>query len=84
MRTINGLQALGRVIRAKRRQDGLTQGDLAAMTGVSTRFICELERGKPAADFMRIMAVLNALGLAVGVAPRGWPERAAEVPAIGR
>jgi y4mF family transcriptional regulator len=64
-RIIHSTADLGRAIRAERQKLGLTQGDLAAASGVSLRFISELERGRTTAGVGRVLRVLKMLGLAV-------------------
>ncbi|SFR60270.1 helix-turn-helix transcriptional regulator [Thiomicrospira sp. ALE5] len=54
---------LGNRVRDKRRKDGLTQQDLAAVAGVGVRFVSELENGKPTVQLNAVLAVLAALGL---------------------
>lgn len=61
---------LGRGIAARRKELGLTQEELAALAGVSTRFLSSLEGGKPTARLSTVLAVLDALGLEVTIAPR--------------
>ena len=54
--------ALGEVIRVNRKAKGLTQKDLADLSGVSDRFLRELEKGKPSAEIGKVMDVLSTLG----------------------
>lgn len=54
---------IGKVIRAKRKKDGLTQADAAALCGVGTRFLGELERGKPTTQIGKVLRMLQGLGL---------------------
>ncbi|UQB41891.1 helix-turn-helix transcriptional regulator [Thiomicrospira microaerophila] len=54
---------LGNKVRDKRKKDGLTQQDLAAVAGVGVRFVSELENGKPSVQLNTVLAVLAALGL---------------------
>lgn len=61
---------LGAAIRARRRSLDLRQEDLALVAGVGRRFLSELENGKPTARLGQTLAVLDALGLRVGIAPR--------------
>ena len=42
----NKIEKLGRMVKTARKEQGLTQGQLAAVSGVGTRFIRELEQGK--------------------------------------
>ena len=62
---------IGEAIRTARRGIGLTQPELAAAAGVGLRFLVELERGKPTVRLDRMLAVLDALGLELQIAPRG-------------
>jgi transcriptional regulator with XRE-family HTH domain len=54
---------LGRLIRAVRTQSGLTQGDAAALCGVSAPFLNDLENGKPTARLIGILTVCRGLGI---------------------
>lgn len=54
---------LGQAVRSKRKQDGLTQQDLAAIANVGVRFVSDLENGKATVQLESVMAVLQALGL---------------------
>ena len=65
------LETIGQAVRTARKGLGLTQPELAAAAGVGLRFLVELERGKPTVRLDRLLAVLNALGLELQVAPRG-------------
>ena len=42
---INNMQDLSRLIRDARQYQGLTQADIAGMSGLGRRFISELENG---------------------------------------
>lgn len=53
------------VLRARRKELGLTQRELADLAGVSTRFIHELEHGKATVQFDRVLAVATTLGLSI-------------------
>lgn len=57
-------------MRKERKLQGLTQVQLAALTGVGVRFIRELEAGKESCQLGRALRVLNALGLLVAVVTR--------------
>ena len=55
--------ALGRDVRARRRDLGLRQEVVADLSGTSARFISTLENGKPTVRLDKVVAVLDALGL---------------------
>jgi y4mF family transcriptional regulator len=65
---------LGRLVRLKRRSIGLRQADLAALAGVGTRFLSELENGKETAEIGRALRVCRRLGLEIRAEPRGRPD----------
>jgi y4mF family transcriptional regulator len=65
------LTTIGQSVRTARKTLGLTQPELAAAAGVGLRFLVELERGKPTVRLDRMLAVLDALGLELQIAPRG-------------
>jgi y4mF family transcriptional regulator len=81
MTTIQSPQQLGAVLRAARRQLGLTQPQLALAAGVGVRFIVDLEAGKPTVRLDSVMRVLNALGGVINL--DGLPSSADEVTAHG-
>lgn len=65
---------LGRIIRNKRKADGLTLAEAAALCNVGYRFLSNIENGKPTAHIGKIFQVLTGLGLEFGIEPRGWPK----------
>lgn len=65
IRAIQSTEELGRAIRDERKTQGLTQSDLAAASGVSLRYISELERGRASAGVGRALRVVRMLGLRV-------------------
>ena len=71
---IKSAQDLGRAVRSKRKQDKLTQADVVALCGVGTRFVSELENGKPTLELGKVLQLVACLGLEVTVGPRRWPE----------
>jgi HTH-type transcriptional regulator/antitoxin HipB len=54
-------------VRARRRDLGLTQLDVADLAGVSDRFVMELEQGKTTVRLDKLTAVLDAIGLTLRV-----------------
>lgn len=67
-----GAQQLGDFVRERRKASGLTQRELGELAGVGTRFISELERGKPSLRLDVVSQVLEVFGKRLGIvdAPR--------------
>ncbi|MGE0213176.1 MAG: type II toxin-antitoxin system Y4mF family antitoxin [Parvibaculaceae bacterium] len=63
-------ESLGHRVREERRAQGLTQAQLAGLTGVGVRFVRELEAGKESCQLGRALRVLAALGLELSVERR--------------
>jgi y4mF family transcriptional regulator len=63
----NTAPTIAQAVRAARRSHGLTQTDLAGLSGTGLRFVSELERGKPNVSLSKVIAVLEALGLRLEV-----------------
>ena len=57
-------------VRARRKALRLNQRDLADISGVSERFVRFVEQGKPSVQVDSLLALLEALGLQLEVAPR--------------
>ena len=68
---IQAASELGEKIASRRKSLGITQEDLAELSGVSVRFLSSLERGKPTARLDTVLAVLDALGLESRIVTRG-------------
>lgn len=66
-------EQVGAALRAARQAQGLTLEALAERTGLSLRFLSELERGKEGASLGRVLRVAAALGLELSLAPRSLP-----------
>lgn len=69
---INSAVDIGQIIREKRKKDGLTQRDIAAVCNLGNRFLVDLENGKPTVRLDKTLEVLKSLGLDVYIVPRGW------------
>ena len=54
---------LGQLIIARRKKLGISQVELAEMSGVSERFVYSLENGKMSVSLEKVLAVTEALGL---------------------
>jgi HTH-type transcriptional regulator/antitoxin HipB len=62
MSIIHTTNQLGTALRTARKQLGLTQPQLALAAGVGTRFIVDLESGKPTVRLEHVLRVMAALG----------------------
>ncbi|MBK2110172.1 helix-turn-helix transcriptional regulator [Francisella tularensis] len=58
---------LGLLIRKARKKQGLTQADLAGISGLGTRFIGEVENGKNTAHIGKVIQLASSLGLVISV-----------------
>jgi HTH-type transcriptional regulator/antitoxin HipB len=65
---------IGTAVRKKRKEDGLTLADAAALCGVGYRFMSDLENGKATVQVGKVLQVLTALGLDVTIEARKWPN----------
>lgn len=63
MKTITTEKQLGRLIKEIRKQQGLTQKELAGACGTGVRFIQELEKGKPTSEMGKVLWVIKMLGM---------------------
>lgn len=61
--------AWGNEIKRRRIELGLRQDELAALAGVSTRFVHTLEQSKPTSRLDKVLAVLRQLGLDLVLEP---------------
>lgn len=62
--------ALGQAIRRRRREQRLTQTELADLADLSAVFVNEVERGKPTAQIGRVLRLLRTLGIDLVTRPR--------------
>ena len=63
--SMQNTEQLGRSIRLRRKQLGVTQKELAMTCGTGLRFIVDLEKGKPTCQMGKMLQVVQALGLAL-------------------
>lgn len=68
----------GSEIRCRRVELGLRQDELAALAGVSTRFVHTLEQSKPTLRLDKVLAVLGQLGLDLVLEPGTGSVRKSE------
>ena len=64
---INSIKSLGELIIETRKNQKLTQEQLAAISGLGIRFIRELERGKESCHIGKVFSVLRMLGLNIEI-----------------
>lgn len=80
-------EQLGQMLRQARQRAGLTLEALAARTGMSLRFLSEMERGKHGASLGRVLQVAAALGVELqpqaGMIPMIEIDRYPELKLLG-
>ncbi|HEY8605922.1 MAG TPA: transcriptional regulator [Noviherbaspirillum sp.] len=64
-------EALGRLVQGVRKQQGMTQFDVAGLAGCGNRFIVDLEKGKETIQMQKALDVLALLGLEVVIRRKG-------------
>ena len=69
---IASAEDIGRIVREKRKKDGLTLEEAAAVCGVSYAFLSALENGKETARLDKILQVFGRLGIELEARLRGW------------
>ena len=57
------MKDIGKLIRDIRKQQGVTQEELAGISGTGRRFISDVENGKNTTQTGKLLLVLKALGL---------------------
>jgi len=57
------LRPIGRMVREKRRKQGMRLKEMAGLCGVGVRFLSELERGKSTCQFDLTIHVINTAGI---------------------
>lgn len=62
---VNSASELGALVRSVRREQGLTQLDLAGTANTGNRFVVDLEKGKPTIQLQKAIDALALLGLEV-------------------
>jgi HTH-type transcriptional regulator / antitoxin HipB len=72
--TIKTAEQLGLLIRTRRKHLRITQRDLAMTCGTGSRFIVDLEKGKPTCQIGKTLQVMQALGLAIEIGLLGRDE----------
>ena len=65
---------IGHIVKQARNQAGLRQAQAAALCGVGTRFLSDLENGKPTLHLGKVLKVLHGFGLRVIIKRKGFGE----------
>jgi y4mF family transcriptional regulator len=60
-------QEIGEFVRSRRKAGGLSQRELGELAGVGTRFVSELERGKPTVRLDAVNKVVAVFGKTLGL-----------------
>jgi len=64
------VKQLGATIKKCRKSLGMTQADLALVSGTGVRFISDLENGKETCEIGKALRVMNNLGLTLTLSAR--------------
>ena len=64
---ITDTKKLGAYIKNARKEQNLTQADLAIAANVGVRFLVDLENGKETAQIGKVLNVCRALGITIDV-----------------
>lgn len=68
---ISTVRELGQVIQNTRKEQELTQMDIAGLAHTGNRFVVDLENGKPTIQMQKVLDVLGLLGLELVVRHKG-------------
>jgi len=77
---VDNASALGPIVRATRKAQGMRQDDTAGSIGVSENFLGKVERGDASVTWVKLFQVLDGLGIRLevdvpeSVAPRLEPS----------
>lgn len=67
-------EQLGRAVRLKRQETGLSQSALAAQIGVERKWVIRLESGNPKAELGLVLKLLDALDLRASLGDEKLPS----------
>lgn len=62
-------EAIGQMVKTRRKKLGMNQAELAMVSGTGVRFISDLENGKETCELGRSLKVLENLGIELVVNP---------------
>lgn len=68
---VRNARDIGSLVSSERKRQGLTQADLAGLSGVGVTFLSQLENGKGTAEVDKVLAVVETLGIDLIARRRG-------------
>ena len=71
---ITKAENFGQLVRQKRKSDGLTLEEAAALCNVSYAFLSALENGKETVRLNKVLQVINCLGIKLEADVRTWAK----------
>jgi len=71
---VNTVRDIGNAVRGRREDLGLSQAQLATRVGVSRSWINEVEAGKPTVEFVRVLRLLEVVGLSLELVRTPSPD----------
>ncbi|WP_299979468.1 helix-turn-helix domain-containing protein [Desulfobacula sp.] len=63
-------KTIGKLVRKSRKEQGLTQAEVAGYLNIGIRFLSDLENGKPTVQMEKALNVLKGLGYEVFAIPK--------------
>lgn len=72
---ISSASEFGQIVKKVRKKLNLTQAELAGASGTGTRFVIDLEHGKPTCEFEKVLHVAQMLGMKIEVTELPFPLR---------
>lgn len=64
---LNTVKDIGNLVKETRKKQNFTQIELAQLSNVGTRFLSDLENGKPTCEIEKVLKVLSNLGIKLEV-----------------
>jgi HTH-type transcriptional regulator / antitoxin HipB len=64
------VKTIGSLVRNARKQQGLTQAEAAGYMNVGSRFLSELENGKPTVQMEKALRVIESIGFEIFLVPK--------------
>lgn len=64
---LNSVKDLATLVKQQRKKMGMTQSEASALCNVGTRFLSDLENGKPTLQIDKVLSVAKLFGLKISV-----------------